>query len=501
MEYLIKSGISLTVFYFLYWLILRNDTHFVLNRIVLFSCLILSIVLPLLSISMPSEVVSAMPALNITFDKVIVPAQNIKHSWNALNFFTLLYFIGMAVVFARLIYQAIYLHAVSRLSKTIKHNELTIVLMTTEISPFSYFNKIFIPASKADDYSIQGIIEHEKSHKKQHHFVDLFFIELVTMVHWFNPIAWLYEQSIKEVHEYLADKSVISRGYSQGKYQALLVNEAIGGPVFILTNQFNKSIIKKRIKMMKKMKTSRLAQLKALLFVPLVAGLLMAFANPNIASRTSDGNKEVVITGKVTDKISGRSFSNVLVALENTNIGTITDAEGNYTLKIPADKVTALIFSHVGFKTTNVPIGNKNVINIQLEDETIVIDSEKSGTEKARVSSEKADSKGNGADMYVAVEENPSYIGGTTAMDKYMTANLQYPESAKKKGIQGRVYVQFTINKNGNVQDAIIMRGVDPALDKEAIRVISTMPDWNPGTQNGKSVDSKVTMPVEFSLK
>ena len=241
--------------------------------------------------------------------------------------------------------------------------------------------------------------------------------------------------------------------------------------------------------MMKKMKTSRLAQLKALLFVPLVAGLLMAFANPNIASRTSDGNKEVVITGKVTDKISGRSFGNVLVALENTNIGTITDAEGNYTLKIPADKVTALIFSHVGFKTTNVPIGNKNVINIQLEDETIVIDSEKSGTEKARVSSEKADSKGNGADMYVAVEENPSYIGGT------------YPESAKKRGIQGRVYVQFTINKNGTVQDAIIMRGVDPALDKEAIRVISTMPEWNPGTQNGKSVDSKVTMPVEFSLK
>ncbi len=406
----------------------------------------------------------------------------------------------MLLVFARLIFQAIYLYAVSKLSKTVRHNGLKLVLMNTDISPFSYFNKIYIPASKVSDYSLQCILEHEKSHKKQHHFIDLFIIEIVTIIQWFNPVVWLYERSLKEVHEYLADEAVLNNGYNQGKYQALLVNEAIGGPVFILTNQFNQSIIKKRIKMMKRMKTSRLAQFKALFFVPMVAILALAFTNPRASANSAAGENETVITGKVTDKVTGNSFSNVMVVVENTDIGTITDANGRYTLRIPSNKASGLVFSHVGFRTEHVSIGSNKEVNAAMEDNSVAVDpavSQDQNNGGSSASQGKKESSG----MYVATENNPSYPGGMSALKDYFTTNLQYPEDAKKKGIEGKVYVQFTVTKTGKVQDVVILRSVDPSLDKEAVRLVNTFGAWNPASQNGQAIDTKITLPIEFKLK
>lgn len=500
MEYIIKSGISLAVFYFLYWLIFRNATHFNLNRIVLLSSLILSLVIPLFNLSIPSTMEASMPMLNITFNETTIPTQGIKHSLDIWQVITLIYFTGMVIVFARLIYQAIYLYAISKLSKTIRQDGLTLVLMNSEISPFSYFNKIYIPASKADDYSIQSIIEHEKSHKKQRHFVDLFIIEVVTIFQWFNPVVWLYERSIKEVHEYLADEAVLNNGYNKGKYQAILVNEAIGGPVFILTNQFNQSIIKKRIIMMKKMKTPRLAGLKSLLFVPMVAFLLMAFANSKSVSQVATGADEVVITGKVTNHITGKSISDVLVVLGTTNIGTVTDANGRYTLKVPADKASFLVFSYVGFKTEQVAIGNIRVIDIQLGENSVTTDSENENIRKSAIAN-KDNAKDTNSDVFISTEINPSYPGGYDALKKYLMSTIQYPEDAKKKGIEGKVYMQFTVSKNGKVKDVIVKRGVDAALDKEALRVVNSFGKWEPGIQGGKPVDAQITLPIEFKLQ
>jgi beta-lactamase regulating signal transducer with metallopeptidase domain len=119
----------------------------------------------------------------------------------------------------------------------------------------------------------------------QRHYLDLFIIETLAVIHWFNPVVWFYERSLKETHEYLADEAVLSTGENAGKYKAILVNQAMGGPVFVFTNQFNQSLIKKRIIMMNKIKSPRWAKLKALLFVPLMAAILVAFANPKTDAR------------------------------------------------------------------------------------------------------------------------------------------------------------------------------------------------------------------------
>ena len=134
------------------------------------------------------------------------------------------------------------------------------------------------------------------------------------------------EKSVKEVHEYLADESVLESGKNMGEYQAILVNEAFGGPVFILTNQLNKSLIKKRILMMKNVKTPKMAQLKALLLVPLITGLLLAFANPSLTQSVSEG--EIVIKGIVSSQISGAPLPSSIIVIKGTTIGTITDGQG-----------------------------------------------------------------------------------------------------------------------------------------------------------------------------
>jgi TonB family protein len=272
-----------------------------------------------------------------------------------------------------------YIHVISKMSRTITKGKHTIVLVEKDITPFAYFSKIFIPASKVEESSFESILAHEKSHLSQYHFLDLFLIEVVTIVQWFNPIVWLYERSLKEVHEYMADDEVLKQGIPKGNYQALLVNQALGGPVFTISHQFNQSLILKRIVMMTKMKSPKLAKAKALLFIPLAAGLLMAFSNPepivkpvvdkvqSITQQITDGKllpdytslitseKEkgtITIKGKVVEGSASIPLEGVSILVHGTSIGTVSDANGDFEIAAKADTLQ-LDFTYVGYAYTN----------------------------------------------------------------------------------------------------------------------------------------------------
>ncbi len=105
-------------------------------------------------------------------------------------------------------------------------------------------------------------------------------------------------------------------------------------------------------------------------------------------------------------------------------------------------------------------------------------------------------------DIFVVVEENPQFPnGGTAGLLQYLGKNIKYPTIPQENGTQGRVTVQFVVNKDGSIVDVKVIRGVDPYLDKEAVRVISTMPKWIPGKQRGVPVRCKYTVPVTFKLQ
>lgn len=102
--------------------------------------------------------------------------------------------------------------------------------------------------------------------------------------------------------------------------------------------------------------------------------------------------------------------------------------------------------------------------------------------------------------IFQVVEKSAEYPGGMQELYKFLNKNLNYPAAAKEAGIQGRVVCQFVVNKDGSLVDVKIVKGLDPDLDREALRVINMMPKWKPGEQSGKKVRQRYTLPVQFKL-
>ena len=140
--------------------------------------------------------------------------------------------------------------------------------------------------------------------------------------------------------------------------------------------------------------------------------------------------------------------------------------------------------------------------DVQIDDELIIDDAEADQqmqvdivefTETEEVAEE---------EVFFIVEDMPSFQGkGQEGFREWIAQNLRYPEIAAENGISGKVYIQFAVNSKGEVVDAVIVRGVDPALDKEAVRVVMSAPRWEPGKQRGKPVKVQFTFPINFVLQ
>jgi len=143
-----------------------------------------------------------------------------------------------------------------------------------------------------------------------------------------------------------------------------------------------------------------------------------------------------------------------------------------------------------------------NVVEDDVETKEIEINTEDDKTEvviQAPVEIQEEEEEDNV--VFVIVENKPEFPGGDAALMKYIAENIKYPVIAQENGIQGRVICQFVVNKDGSIVDINVVRSVDPSLDKEAIRVIKSMPKWKPGKQRGKAVRVKFTLPIVFRLQ
>jgi len=145
-----------------------------------------------------------------------------------------------------------------------------------------------------------------------------------------------------------------------------------------------------------------------------------------------------------------------------------------------------------------------NVVEDDVETETIEINTEDDKDVEVIIQApvEVKEEEEDEEVVFVVVETMPEFPGGQQALFKYLSENVKYPVIAQENGIQGRVICQFVVNKDGKIVDVEVVRsGGDPSLDKEAIRVIKSMPPWKPGKQRGKAVRVKYTVPVNFRLQ
>jgi periplasmic protein TonB len=138
--------------------------------------------------------------------------------------------------------------------------------------------------------------------------------------------------------------------------------------------------------------------------------------------------------------------------------------------------------------------------DVEIEDEIDIKDSDADQNTAIAIVEIEEEQAVEEAEVFFIVENMPEFPGGDLELRKHIAQNIQYPEIAKENGIQGRVFVQFVVNQKGEVEQVKVVRGVDPSLDKEAIRVINSLPKWKPGSQRGKPVKVSFTVPINFQL-
>lgn len=274
--------------------------------------------------------------------------------------------------------------------------------------------------------------------------------------------------------------------------------------------------------MMLKKKSNPWARLKYLYVLPLAVIAVAAFARPEISSELDEISavkvndltaimkteevkspekhpaKEIKVQGQVLEKSTNAPVVGASVIIKGTTSGTITDLDGNFVISMPVG--ATLSVSYINMKTKELTITEKLIgkiksLKVYLEGEIttktqeVVVVGYGGGEE---VSDE--------VPVFQVVEEMPEFPGGMGECLKFLGKNIKYPVEAQKAGVQGKVIVQFVVEKDGNIANPKVVRSIDPDLDGEAIRVISIMPKWKPGMQKGQPVRVKYTVPVTFRL-
>ena len=450
--YLIKINVALMLLYGFYRLTVSRDTFFGLRRLTLWLIYAVALMAPALNLEYwvrdtPTMASMANVYADTFYPVVVVKAQAPSLTW--MDMLLGIYWAGVAVLSLRLVWQLFSIIRLAVISRKQEVEGIMVHLLRGEGSPFSFFRWVFMYPSTLDGKQLHEVMVHECTHVSGLHSLDTLFSELFSIACWFNPFAWLMKQEVRMNLEYLADESVLSDGNARKSYQYHLLGLAYRQPSEStkIANNFNLLPLKKRIKIMNKRRTSEIGKAKYLLFAPLAGALLMV---SNIESVAREIGGQVPEVAEVQQKADQALNADVAVA--------------NPMAKAEEAKAAELAKAEAKASDATAPADTtKNVV-------------------------------------YDVTETMPQFPGGQGVMMKYLAANIKYPASAVKAKKQGRVIVAFVIQKDGSVTNARIVRSVDPELDAEALRIVKAMPNWTPGTQDGKPVNVNYTIPVVFSL-
>lgn len=450
--YLIKINVALMLLYGFYRLTVSRDTFFGLRRLTLWLIYAVALMVPALNLEYwvrdtPTMASMANVYADTFYPVVVVKAQAPSITW--MDMLLGIYWAGVAILSLRLVWQLFSIIRLAVISRKQEVEGITVHLLRGEGSPFSFFSWVFMYPSILEGKQLHEVMVHECTHVSSLHSLDTLFSELFSIACWFNPFAWLMKQEVRMNLEYLADESVLSDGNARKSYQYHLLGLAYRQPKDStkIANNFNLLPLKKRIKMMNKRRTSEIGKAKYLLFAPLAGALLMV---SNIESVAREIGGQVPEVAEVQQKADQALNADVAVA--------------NPMAKAEEAKAAELAKAEAKASDATAPADTtKNVV-------------------------------------YDVTETMPQFPGGQGVMMKYLAANIKYPASAVKAKKQGRVIVAFVIQKDGSVTNARIVKSVDPELDAEALRIVKAMPNWTPGTQDGKPVNVRYTIPVVFSL-
>jgi hypothetical protein len=347
-----------------------------------------------------------------------------------------------------------------------KRRSFNLLRCDTIASPFSFFHFILIPGNFNDPSKLERILIHEVEHVRQKHSLDILIMQLLTIAQWCNPFVWLIRRLVRENHEFLADKAVLNRGFSLSGYKILLLSQ-IAGDGFLLTNNFNYSLIKTRIRMMSKAKSSKIALVRS--FTCIVIGILLLVTVRLHADTLNPetllwNNQSINSVFSFVNRISGLEKNSNSLQLGLKNAGY--RGSGEFILQ-----------RKKSLHTTSQ--------NITREVAVLCVPICQNVDEKPRF-------KDGNAGLIV------SRVYPIGKNDNY---SRDFVPTNSHAEIEGVFYLKTLIDKNGNVLRAEVLKSSHCTLSNNLLRVIANSKELNrlniiSGKKDGKPVNSIFTFPV-----
>ena len=459
--YSIKSALVLTLLYLPYTLMLRQESFFRMNRITLLTILMLSLVLPMVDI--PSLANPEQPVVYEMQQRIMLMTQEAEttsmslakttRTFSWLGILALVYIIGISLALCIRLWQLFRIGQIIRggCLWTDKSDHATIYCHIDDVAPFSWMRSIVISES---DYKPFGreILLHEKAHILNRHSIDILFLTLVETVQWWNPIAYLLGRSLRDVHEYEADDYVLHQGISLHNYQALLVKKALANTSYAFANNFNHSLIKKRIYMMNHPKSNPWLRSKVLYILPVMLVVLTAFATPKLNEKVEEIVERVE---KATEMPQPSPQPDQQP--ESVPTSDVTDMQSAESEEEPVIK-----------ETTADSLSSEDYVNDVYRNE------------------------------YINLTQPPEFPGGMSALRTFVQLHVARALENDASMAGKRAYVQFRIKQDGTIDDIGLVRG-DIEAFHEAIKIVEQMPQWTPARRYGRVADAHFVLPVDFT--
>ena len=444
LNYIGQINLYLAVSIGFYWLILKKETFFQINRAFLLISSVLALLIPFWKLGIIQDLfittqVSTVVA-SFSLDDVVISSIRAEavSPFNFTHVLIAIYLLGLA-------FQSLhFLRAIVNLKKVLNQP-------SSSGAAFSFFHNIFVDKNQR---SYDVIYAHEEVHSRHFHSFDVIWVELIGLICWFNPLVYLLKKEVRLLHEYIADAHVSKLTGTQA-YAELLVATHFRIDKNILVNHFNnQSILKNRIMKLAQKKSNRVLLFKYAFAMPLFAAMLIFSA----ANATTEK-----ILNTLDESLETSPLSN---AIEKTFSATKTPPiETKNTEKSESDLLKK--------KDLETPLLSADGVNLDIKKDTVI---------------------------FTAPEQNPEFPGGIDEMYKFIAANMTYPETALRANVEGRVFVKFVVKADGSIGNIEVLKGLGFGCDQEALRVINLMPKWKPGYQNGEKVNVYFTMPVVFKL-
>lgn len=378
--YIGKAALATGAFYLAFLVLFQNRKQFVFNRLYLPVALAVSFVIPLITFTTIKYIEPETPVDFSGFaylpETGETPQPAFVPEWSYYLF--VMYILGATGFLFHLLLGHLKAIHIIRHSRVQKFFASKVNITPKEVHPFSFFSKIVISEKTLSHPNLDIIVSHENIHVREKHTLDILFTEILFLLQWFNPFAWLIRDAVKNNLEYKTDHQIAQHFHPQ-TYQLAMVSLADKEGVAPFLTALNGSQLKNRIIMMKKKTENKYAIVKQFVVLPLVAVLVLGLSGREVTFKTiqpEEGNKGITevlsavqnkktVTGRVAGE-NGAPVAGVAVFIKGTTTGTITDQEGNYRIELPSENET-LVFSMKDYKKEEIGVNGRQEIEVQLQ--------------------------------------------------------------------------------------------------------------------------------------